>query len=102
MFSWSSSMPCDRNAAESVRGMLVGVPRAAIPAVGEDEFYWALDLAYRSLIRASRGWGCVVGLIETSANDVLRVSDGDAPERLLPICRLGCSGCRFGAAVRPR
>ena len=75
---------CDRSAAESVRGMLVGVPRAAIPAVGEDEFYWADLVGMQVVNTREQRLGCVVGLIETSANDVLRVSDGDAPERLLP------------------
>jgi 16S rRNA processing protein RimM len=75
---------CDRSAAESVRGMLVGVPRAAMPAVGEDEFYWADLVGMQVVNTREQRLGCVVGLIETSANDVLRVSDGDAPERLLP------------------
>ena len=75
---------CDRNAAESVRGMLVGVPRSAMPAAGEDEYYWADLIGMRVFNTRDQRLGDVVGLIETSANDVLRVRDGDAPERLLP------------------
>ena len=73
---------CDRNAAESVRGMLVGVPRAAMPAAGDDEYYWADLIGMQVVNTREQRLGSVVGLIETSANDVLRVSDGDAPERL--------------------
>lgn len=74
----------DRDAAESVRGMLVGVPRAAMPAVGEDEYYWADLVGMQVVNTRDQLLGAVVGLIETSANDVLRVRNADGPERLLP------------------
>ena len=74
----------DRNASEAVRGMLVGVPRTAMPAVGKDEYYWA-DLIGMQVVNAhDQVLGRVLGLIDTSANDVLRVGDKDGAERLLP------------------
>ncbi|MDR1163077.1 MAG: ribosome maturation factor RimM [Candidatus Accumulibacter sp.] len=74
----------DRSAAESLRGMLVGVPRAGLPPTDEDEFYWddLIGLAVENL--NEQPIGVVHGLIETPANDVLRVVDGAGRERLLP------------------
>ena len=77
----------DRTAAEAMKGMLVGAPRAALPAVPEDEFYWADLVGLDVVNRTSESLGKVVGLIETGANAVLRVVDTDAAEpveRLLP------------------
>ncbi|MFT3847801.1 MAG: ribosome maturation factor RimM [Propionivibrio sp.] len=74
----------DRNASEAVRGMLVGVPRAAMPVVGEGEYYWADLIGMQVSNTHGQLLGTVLGLIETSANDVLRVGDVDGVERLLP------------------
>ena len=30
----------DRNASEAAHGVLVGVPRAVLPAAAKDEYYW--------------------------------------------------------------
>lgn len=77
----------ERTAAESLRGMLLGAPRADLPAVAEDEFYWGDLLGLTVVNRAGEILGKVAGLIETGANDVLRVVDDtgeEALERLLP------------------
>jgi len=74
----------DRNAAEALKGVLVGAPRAALPATGEDEFYWADLLDLTVVNTAGEQLGTVAGLIETGANDVLRVVGADGSERLLP------------------
>lgn len=74
----------DRNASETARGVLVGVPRTALPPAGKDEYYWA-DLIGLDVVNiGNQSLGQVLGLIETSANDVLRVGDGEGTERLLP------------------
>jgi 16S rRNA processing protein RimM len=74
----------DRNASEQHQGWLVGVPRADLPGTAENEYYWA-DLVGLEVINASGiVLGVVQGLIETSANDVLRIVGSDARERLLP------------------
>ena len=75
---------CDRDAAELARGLLVGAPRSTLPETKTDEFYWG-DLTGLEVFNA-RGLslGRVLGLIETSANDVLRVGDGQGKEQLLP------------------
>ena len=74
----------DRNASESAKGVLVGVPRAALPATDKDEYYWADLIGLEVLNTHDQSLGHVLGLIETSANDVLRVGDGEDRERLLP------------------
>lgn len=74
----------DRNASESSRGVLVGVPRSALPPAAKDEYYWADLIGLKVLNTHDQSLGHVLGLIETSANDVLRIGDGDDKERLLP------------------
>ena len=74
----------DRTAAEAVVGVLVGVPRQAMPPTASDEYYWA-DLVGLAVVNAHEQLlGRVLGLIETPANAVLRVGDGQSGERLLP------------------
>ena len=74
----------DRNAAEALKGTLVGVPREALPSAGDNEYYWddliGLDVFNVRDVRI----GQVEGLIETGANDVLCVRGDDGREHLLP------------------
>lgn len=74
----------DRTAAEALKGWLVGAPREALPATDEDEFYWGDLIGLEVVNEAGERLGKVVGLIETGANDVLRVVDEHNAERLLP------------------
>ena len=79
----------DRTAAEAMKGLLVGAPRAALPKTEEDEFYWVDLVGLEVINTAGERLGKVAGLIETGANAVLRVVDDSGLERLLP----------FGSAV---
>lgn len=74
----------DRNASEAAKGMLVGVPHADLPATAKDEYYWADLIGLEVCNTHDQSLGHVLGLIETSANDVLRVGNGEDKERLLP------------------
>jgi hypothetical protein len=74
----------DRTAAEAMKGLLVGAPRDALPTTDEDEFYWADLVGLEVINAAGERLGKVAGLIETGANDVLRVVGDDGTERLLP------------------
>lgn len=74
----------DRTAAEALKGVLVGAPRAALPETDEDEFYWADLIGLDVVNTADEQLGKVVGLLETGANAVLRVVGADEVERLLP------------------
>ncbi|MDR0440401.1 MAG: ribosome maturation factor RimM [Candidatus Accumulibacter sp.] len=78
----------DRDAAESLRGMLVGAPREELPTPADGEYYWG-DLVGLEVVNArEEALGRVAGLIGTGANDVLRVvaegEEGEGKERLLP------------------
>lgn len=74
----------DRTDAEAMKGVLVGAPRDALPATDEDEFYWGDLIGLEVVNAADEKLGKVAGLIETGANDVLRVVDAEGAERLLP------------------
>lgn len=74
----------DRNTSETMQGVLIGVPRAALPPAAKNEYYWADLIGLDVLNTHDQSLGKVVGLIETPANAVLRVGDGECAERLLP------------------
>lgn len=72
----------DRSLAESLVGMDVAVERAELPAPDDDEYYWD-DLIGLSVVNLQdQLLGHVDGLLETGANDVLKVQ-GER-ERLIP------------------
>ncbi|UXY17294.1 ribosome maturation factor RimM [Chitiniphilus purpureus] len=73
----------DRDTAFALKGCQVAVPRSAMPAPADDEYYWA-DLVGMTVANTpGEVLGVVERLFETGANDVLVVKDGDK-ERLLP------------------
>ena len=74
----------DRTAAEALKGTLVGAPRDALPPPADDEFYWGDLIGLVVVNETGETLGAVAGLIETGANDVLRVVAEDGTERLLP------------------
>ncbi len=74
----------DRTTAESMKGVLVGAPREALPKTDKNEFYWTDLIGLDVINAADERLGKVVGLIETGANAVLRVLGDDQVERLLP------------------
>ncbi|MFZ4535267.1 ribosome maturation factor RimM [Propionivibrio sp.] len=74
----------DRNASEAAHGVLVGVPRAALPPAGKNEYYWADLIGLDVVNTRDELLGQVLGLIETPANDVVRVGNGEKAEQLLP------------------
>lgn len=73
----------DRSSAESLDGRFIGAPREALPTPSQDEYYWA-DLVGLEVVNLQQEClGTVGSLIETGANEVLVVKDGER-ERLLP------------------
>lgn len=74
----------DRSAAEAAAGLLVGVPHQALPPTAADEYYWADLLGLAVVNIHGQSLGRILGLIETPANAVLRVGDGQGADRLLP------------------
>ena len=74
----------DRDAAFALKGTIVAVDREEFPDLDEDEFYWADLIGLEVINTVGERLGKVAGLIETGANDVLRVVGDDEVERLLP------------------
>jgi 16S rRNA processing protein RimM len=77
-----------REQALALRGAEIGVPRAALPAPGDGEVYWA-DLVGMAVVnRAGVALGRVVEVQEFGAHPVLRVAPGQdegRAERLIPL-----------------
>ena len=77
----------DRNAAEQLVGQFVGAPREALPATGEDEFYWVDLIGLDVVNEKQETLGRVTELIESGAHAVMVVQEGEgekAQQRLLP------------------
>lgn len=73
----------DRNAAEKLKGLLVAVPRSSLPRQDADEYYWSDLIGLAVVNEVGVSFGTVANLLETGANDVLRVQ-GDSGEILIP------------------
>jgi len=73
----------DRNGAEAIEGCFIAAPRDALPQTANEEFYWTDLIGLDVVNLQDQALGRVVKLLETGANDVLVVNDGEH-ERLLP------------------
>ncbi len=73
----------DRDAALALNGCLLAAPRAALPENADDEYYWGDLIGLAVVNEAGERLGNVKSLIESGANSVLCVVDGEI-ERLLP------------------
>ena len=81
----------DRNVAEALAGIDIGVATANLPALSEGEFYWR-DLIGLQVVNVEGVLlGVVDHLLETGANDVMVVkpcdSSVDETQRLVPWVR---------------
>lgn len=78
----------DRNAAETLSGVEIGIAADALPALPEDEFYWRDLLGLRVVNTEGVLLGVVEQLVETGANDVMVVvpcpGSIDDGKRLVP------------------
>lgn len=73
-----------REAAGALRGADVGVPRASLPSLAEDEHYQS-DLVGMAVVnRSGELLGEVSGFVESGAHPIVRVARGDGAERLIP------------------
>jgi len=80
----------DRNAAESLRGARIFIPRSSFPAVADGEYYWVDLLGLQVLNREGIDLGLVRDLMSTGPQTVLvieapsEVEGGKAVERMIP------------------
>lgn len=82
----------DRDAATALAGTGLGLPRDALPALEDGQYYWADLIGLDVVDESGRSLGTVRELIETGANDVMVIrpclsdaSDGArAVDRIVP------------------
>lgn len=73
----------DRGAAEALTGCYIGALRSDLPPTRKDEYYWRDLIGLEVQNLQGMALGHVDSLLETGANDVLVVVDGEN-KRLLP------------------
>lgn len=73
----------DREAAARLKGSEVAVPREAMPAAAEGEYYWADLVGLDVVNEQGEMLGRVAGHFSNGVHDVMRV-EYDGPERLIP------------------
>jgi len=87
----------DREAAASLRGKTVAVPRAALPVGGPEEYYWVDLIGLRVVNEVEQDLGRVTAVMQTGANDVLVVENGS--ERLIPFIAQVIRDVNLGVGV---
>jgi len=73
----------DRDAAMALMGSDILIRRQQLPEPADGEYYWTDLIGLRVVNQAAMELGVVDHLLETGANDVVVVSDGQQ-ERLIP------------------
>ena len=66
----------DRDAAAELAGARVGLPRDALPALDDGQYYWVDLIGLEVLDEGGESLGVVRKMIETGANDVMVVGPG--------------------------
>jgi 16S rRNA processing protein RimM len=80
----------DRNAAESLRGARIFVPRSSFPAAADGEYYWVDLLGLQVVNREGLDLGQVRDLMSTGPQTVLVIEaapeaeGGKSIERMIP------------------
>ncbi len=74
----------DRTAAEGLRGSLVEIDRAALPPLGEGEYYHADLIGMPCVDRDGRAVGSVVAVENFGAGDLLEIEDASGRRSLIP------------------
>lgn len=79
----------DRTSAMQLNGFQIAIPRSQLPVLpesGEQGYYWSDLIGLEIVNLENESFGRVTGLIETGANDVLRIQHPEegGKERLIP------------------
>ena len=74
----------DRNAAEALRGRLVTIPRAALPPLGEGEYYHADLIGLACEGPAGEPLGTVVAVENFGAGDIIEIERPDGKRTMVP------------------
>ena len=74
----------DRSAAESLRGLLVEIDRAALPPLEEGEYYHADLIGLPAVDRDGKAVGTVAAIENYGAGDLLEIEDEQGRRSLIP------------------
>ena len=88
----------DRSAAEALRGSLVEVDRAALPALEDGEYYHADLIGLTAVDRDGQAVGTVVAVENYGAGDLLEVEAESGKRSLIPF-RAGIADLEDGRMV---
>ena len=75
----------DRNGAEALRGTALTVPRAALPPLGEDEYYYADLLGLPAVSTNGEDLGICVAVDNFGAGDVIEIERPDKKRFMVPM-----------------
>jgi 16S rRNA processing protein RimM len=74
----------DRTAAEALRGLLVTVPRSALPPLEEGEYYHADLIGLPCESAAGEPLGIVIAVEDFGAGDILEIEKPDGRRTMVP------------------
>ena len=74
----------DRDAAFACKGKQVGVPRALLPKLKGEEYYWSDLIGLNVKNQLNVDFGKITDVFATGANDVIAAKSEDGIERLIP------------------
>jgi len=77
----------DRDGAEALRGLRLYLPRSALPATGEDEFYHADLVGLAAALGDGTPLGRVIAVHDFGAGDVLEIARDAGAAVLVPFTR---------------
>lgn len=75
----------DRTAAESLRGTALTVPRSALPALEEGEFYHSDLLGLPVMTDTGDEVGCVCAVENFGATDIVEIEKPDGKKFMVPL-----------------
>mgnify|MGYP001153132450 CR=1 FL=1 len=75
----------DRNAAEALRGTLLTVPRSALPALEEGEYYHADLIGLPAMSDMGEALGTVIAVENFGAGDILEIERPDGKRFMVPM-----------------
>ena len=77
----------DRDQAEALRGLRLYLPRAALPAPDEEEYYHADLVGLTAVLPDGTPIGQVRAIHDFGAGDVIEIARPEAPPALVPFTR---------------
>lgn len=77
----------DRNAAEKLRSTLLTVPREALPALGEGEYYYSDLLGLPCVATDGTNLGTCIAVENFGASDVLEIRRPDGKTFMVPMTK---------------